>query len=183
MMFKCRFIYLCLTIWVTFNGFSTVWLNKSRKSKVYGCIPILAKPSIWLIVFPLQITELCGTSTPFMQAAFPSKTFPNHYTIVTVGPSQSQVSLELIDTPYSSANNLRYDHPSPPPYPSPTGSLPRVKWPRGQQHVWPRAQCLLQPVQWWKEQPRLVPGPTCEWMRRRREGRGRIEQVLLIDCF
>lgn len=25
----------------------------------------------------------CGTSTPFMQAAFPSKTFPNHYTIVT----------------------------------------------------------------------------------------------------
>lgn len=27
--------------------------------------------------------QKCGTSTPFMQAAFPSKTFPNHYTIVT----------------------------------------------------------------------------------------------------
>ncbi|KAM4549950.1 venom phosphodiesterase CdcPDE [Fundulus diaphanus] len=25
----------------------------------------------------------CGTSAPYMQAAFPSKTFPNHYTIVT----------------------------------------------------------------------------------------------------
>lgn len=29
-------------------------------------------------------TETCGTSAPYMQAAFPSKTFPNHYTIVTV---------------------------------------------------------------------------------------------------
>ncbi|KAK7898240.1 hypothetical protein WMY93_019093 [Mugilogobius chulae] len=28
--------------------------------------------------------QKCGTSTPFMQAAFPSKTFPNHYTIVTI---------------------------------------------------------------------------------------------------
>ncbi|XP_072304430.1 venom phosphodiesterase CdcPDE [Eucyclogobius newberryi] len=27
--------------------------------------------------------QTCGTSAPFMQAAFPSKTFPNHYTIVT----------------------------------------------------------------------------------------------------
>lgn len=38
-------------------------------------------------LFPLlflSITETCGTSTPYMQAAFPSKTFPNHYTIVTV---------------------------------------------------------------------------------------------------
>ncbi|XP_056299262.1 ectonucleotide pyrophosphatase/phosphodiesterase family member 3 isoform X2 [Pseudoliparis swirei] len=27
--------------------------------------------------------ETCGTAAPFMQPAFPSKTFPNHYTIVT----------------------------------------------------------------------------------------------------
>lgn len=26
----------------------------------------------------------CGTSASYMQPAFPSKTFPNHYTIVTV---------------------------------------------------------------------------------------------------
>ncbi|GLD59507.1 venom phosphodiesterase 1-like isoform X1 [Lates japonicus] len=31
----------------------------------------------------LYVTGRCGTSAPYMQAAFPSKTFPNHYTIVT----------------------------------------------------------------------------------------------------
>lgn len=31
----------------------------------------------------LRKLKKCGTSTPFIQAAFPSKTFPNHYTIVT----------------------------------------------------------------------------------------------------
>ncbi|CAJ1082841.1 ectonucleotide pyrophosphatase/phosphodiesterase family member 3-like [Xyrichtys novacula] len=36
-----------------------------------GLIPVLDKLS------------QCGTSAPYMQAAFPSKTFPNHYTIVT----------------------------------------------------------------------------------------------------
>lgn len=34
-------------------------------------------------------TETCGTSAPYMQAAFPSKTFPNHYTIVTVKTAAS----------------------------------------------------------------------------------------------
>lgn len=29
-------------------------------------------------------TGRCGTSAPFMQSAFPTKTFPNHYSIVTV---------------------------------------------------------------------------------------------------
>lgn len=37
----------------------------------------------------LCVIETCGTSTPYMQAAFPSKTFPNHYTIVTVIQSNS----------------------------------------------------------------------------------------------
>ncbi|XP_061752555.1 ectonucleotide pyrophosphatase/phosphodiesterase family member 3 [Nerophis ophidion] len=38
----------------------------------------------WSALAPV-LTKLrtCGTSTSFMQAAFPSKTFPNHYTIVT----------------------------------------------------------------------------------------------------
>uniref|UniRef100_A0A3B3XRH9 SMB domain-containing protein n=1 Tax=Poecilia mexicana TaxID=48701 RepID=A0A3B3XRH9_9TELE len=38
----------------------------------------------WSDVIPvLNKLRSCGTSTPYMQAAFPSKTFPNHYTIVT----------------------------------------------------------------------------------------------------
>ncbi|XP_036948184.1 uncharacterized protein LOC119016472 [Acanthopagrus latus] len=38
----------------------------------------------WSRVIPvLDRLKTCGTSTPYMQAAFPSKTFPNHYTIVT----------------------------------------------------------------------------------------------------
>lgn len=40
-------------------------------------------------------TETCGTSAPYMQAAFPSKTFPNHYTIVTV----KTLTLPYIHTP------------------------------------------------------------------------------------
>ncbi|XP_043995260.1 venom phosphodiesterase 2 isoform X2 [Gambusia affinis] len=38
----------------------------------------------WSDLIPvLDKLRSCGTSTPYMQAAFPSKTFPNHYTIVT----------------------------------------------------------------------------------------------------
>lgn len=38
----------------------------------------------WNQMMPvLNKLSKCGTSAPFMQAAFPSKTFPNHYTIVT----------------------------------------------------------------------------------------------------
>ncbi|XP_068431430.1 venom phosphodiesterase 1 [Clinocottus analis] len=38
----------------------------------------------WSALIPvLDKLKKCGTSAPFMQAAFPSKTFPNHYTIVT----------------------------------------------------------------------------------------------------
>ncbi|XP_029370635.1 ectonucleotide pyrophosphatase/phosphodiesterase family member 3 [Echeneis naucrates] len=38
----------------------------------------------WSGVIPvLDKLKRCGTSAPYMQAAFPSKTFPNHYTIVT----------------------------------------------------------------------------------------------------
>ncbi|XP_045914145.1 venom phosphodiesterase 1 [Micropterus dolomieu] len=38
----------------------------------------------WSSVIPvLDKLKKCGTSAPYMQAAFPSKTFPNHYTIVT----------------------------------------------------------------------------------------------------
>ncbi|KAM9737839.1 venom phosphodiesterase CdcPDE [Menidia menidia] len=38
----------------------------------------------WRDLLPvLDKLRSCGTSAPFMQAAFPSKTFPNHYTIVT----------------------------------------------------------------------------------------------------
>ncbi|XP_056876170.1 ectonucleotide pyrophosphatase/phosphodiesterase family member 3 [Takifugu flavidus] len=38
----------------------------------------------WHTLLPvLDKLRKCGTSAPFMQAAFPSKTFPNHYTIVT----------------------------------------------------------------------------------------------------
>ncbi|XP_037549053.1 venom phosphodiesterase 1 [Nematolebias whitei] len=38
----------------------------------------------WSTLVPvLDKLRKCGTSVPFMQAAFPSKTFPNHYTIVT----------------------------------------------------------------------------------------------------
>ncbi|XP_076013174.1 ectonucleotide pyrophosphatase/phosphodiesterase family member 3 [Genypterus blacodes] len=38
----------------------------------------------WNALIPvLEKLSTCGTSTPYMQPAFPSKTFPNHYTIVT----------------------------------------------------------------------------------------------------
>ncbi|XP_027142507.1 LOW QUALITY PROTEIN: venom phosphodiesterase 1 [Larimichthys crocea] len=38
----------------------------------------------WSALIPvLDKLRTCGTSAPYMQAAFPSKTFPNHYTIVT----------------------------------------------------------------------------------------------------
>ncbi|KAK1880593.1 Ectonucleotide pyrophosphatase/phosphodiesterase family member 1 [Dissostichus eleginoides] len=38
----------------------------------------------WAALIPvLDKLKQCGTSAPYMQAAFPSKTFPNHYTIVT----------------------------------------------------------------------------------------------------
>uniref|UniRef100_A0A3Q2C9X2 SMB domain-containing protein n=1 Tax=Cyprinodon variegatus TaxID=28743 RepID=A0A3Q2C9X2_CYPVA len=38
----------------------------------------------WSDLVPvLDKLRSCGTSAPFMQSAFPSKTFPNHYTIVT----------------------------------------------------------------------------------------------------
>ncbi|XP_051811061.1 venom phosphodiesterase 1 [Acanthochromis polyacanthus] len=38
----------------------------------------------WGALLPvLDKLRECGTSAPYMQAAFPSKTFPNHYTIVT----------------------------------------------------------------------------------------------------
>uniref|UniRef100_A0A4W6BRB1 SMB domain-containing protein n=1 Tax=Lates calcarifer TaxID=8187 RepID=A0A4W6BRB1_LATCA len=38
----------------------------------------------WNTLIPvLDKLRRCGTSAPYMQAAFPSKTFPNHYTIVT----------------------------------------------------------------------------------------------------
>uniref|UniRef100_A0A8C5GZ12 Venom phosphodiesterase 1-like n=1 Tax=Gouania willdenowi TaxID=441366 RepID=A0A8C5GZ12_GOUWI len=38
----------------------------------------------WSELIPvLHKLQTCGTSASFMQAAFPSKTFPNHYTIVT----------------------------------------------------------------------------------------------------
>ncbi|XP_071384257.1 venom phosphodiesterase 1, partial [Centroberyx affinis] len=38
----------------------------------------------WSALIPvLDKLKQCGTSAPYMQAAFPSKTFPNHYTIVT----------------------------------------------------------------------------------------------------
>ncbi|XP_077599311.1 venom phosphodiesterase CdcPDE [Stigmatopora nigra] len=40
--------------------------------------------SLWRTLIPvLDKLKTCGTSTPYMQAAFPSKTFPNHYTLVT----------------------------------------------------------------------------------------------------
>ncbi|KAG7215519.1 hypothetical protein INR49_014686 [Caranx melampygus] len=40
--------------------------------------------STWSALIPvLNKLKTCGTSAPYMQAAFPSKTFPNHYTIVT----------------------------------------------------------------------------------------------------
>ncbi|XP_051991794.1 ectonucleotide pyrophosphatase/phosphodiesterase family member 3 isoform X1 [Xyrauchen texanus] len=38
----------------------------------------------WRSLIPvLDKIRQCGTSTPFMQAVFPSKTFPNHYSIAT----------------------------------------------------------------------------------------------------
>ncbi|XP_041867733.1 venom phosphodiesterase [Melanotaenia boesemani] len=38
----------------------------------------------WNTLMPvLDKLRSCGTSAPYMQSAFPSKTFPNHYTIVT----------------------------------------------------------------------------------------------------
>uniref|UniRef100_A0A3P8WN38 SMB domain-containing protein n=1 Tax=Cynoglossus semilaevis TaxID=244447 RepID=A0A3P8WN38_CYNSE len=38
----------------------------------------------WSYLIPvLEKLRRCGTSAPYMQSAFPSKTFPNHYTIVT----------------------------------------------------------------------------------------------------
>ncbi|XP_077362346.1 venom phosphodiesterase CdcPDE isoform X2 [Festucalex cinctus] len=39
---------------------------------------------LWSALVPvLDKLRKCGTSTPYMQSAFPTKTFPNHYTIVT----------------------------------------------------------------------------------------------------
>ena len=33
----------------------------------------------------LQKLSDCGVHAPYMRASFPTKTFPNHYTIITVG--------------------------------------------------------------------------------------------------
>ena len=35
----------------------------------------------------LQALRHCGVHSPYMKAMFPTKTFPNHYTIVTVSSS------------------------------------------------------------------------------------------------
>lgn len=35
----------------------------------------------------LSVAETCGTHSKYMRAAYPTKTFPNHYTIVTVSES------------------------------------------------------------------------------------------------
>lgn len=51
---------------VSLDGWRAEYLQTWSK-----LVPVIAK------------LQKCGTSAPFMQAAFPSKTFPNHYTIVT----------------------------------------------------------------------------------------------------
>lgn len=51
---------------VSLDGFRAEYLQTWS-----GLVPVLDK------------LRTCGTSAPYMQAAFPSKTFPNHYTIVT----------------------------------------------------------------------------------------------------
>ena len=36
----------------------------------------------------LQRLSECGVHAPYMRSAFPTKTFPNHYTLVTVSAAQ-----------------------------------------------------------------------------------------------
>ncbi|XP_062858035.1 ectonucleotide pyrophosphatase/phosphodiesterase family member 1 [Trichomycterus rosablanca] len=53
-------------ILISLDGFKAKYLNNYG-----GLLPIITK------------LKQCGTSTPFMRPAYPTKTFPNHYTIVT----------------------------------------------------------------------------------------------------
>ncbi|KAL2080189.1 hypothetical protein ACEWY4_023982 [Coilia grayii] len=60
--------------------------------------------------------EQCGISTPFMQAVFPSKTFPNHYTIATglYAESHGLVDNSMYDPVFDasfSLSNAEKDNP------------------------------------------------------------------------
>ncbi|XP_067111326.1 venom phosphodiesterase 1 [Osmerus mordax] len=63
----------------------------------------------WHSLIPvLNKLKTCGTSTPFMQAVFPSKTFPNHYTIATGLYSESHglVDNSMYDPVFDSSFSL-----------------------------------------------------------------------------
>ncbi|XP_057211302.1 venom phosphodiesterase 1 [Triplophysa rosa] len=63
----------------------------------------------WSSLVPvLDKMRKCGTSTPFMQAGFPSKTFPNHYSIVTglYAESHGLVDNNMYDPMFDASFNL-----------------------------------------------------------------------------
>ncbi|KAF3706981.1 Ectonucleotide pyrophosphatase/phosphodiesterase family member 3 [Channa argus] len=72
----------------------------------------------WSSLIPvLDKLKKCGTSAPYMQAAFPSKTFPNHYTIVTGLYPESNGLIDntmydpVFDTTFS-LSNAEKDNPN-----------------------------------------------------------------------
>ncbi|KAI4817847.1 hypothetical protein KUCAC02_011220 [Chaenocephalus aceratus] len=70
----------------------------------------------WAALIPvLDKLKQCGTSAPYMQAAFPSKTFPNHYTIGLYPESNGLIDNVMYDPVFDasfSLSNPEKDNPA-----------------------------------------------------------------------
>ncbi|KAF3834347.1 hypothetical protein F7725_025551 [Dissostichus mawsoni] len=61
----------------------------------------------WAALIPvLDKLKQCGTSAPYMQAAFPSKTFPNHYTIGLYPESNGLIDNVMYDPVFDASFSL-----------------------------------------------------------------------------
>lgn len=87
---------------ILFQEIMFIWPLMSAPSQKTSVWPLLKPLSTWwndpftLAAFNYflspSISGNCGTSTSYMRPVYPTKTFPNHYTIVTVS-----VMLVLVD--------------------------------------------------------------------------------------
>ncbi|CAF93837.1 unnamed protein product, partial [Tetraodon nigroviridis] len=114
-------------IMVSVDGFRASYLKKG--------------PSVIPNIHKLRTT--CGTSAPYMRPVYPSKTFPNLYTLATVGPSDRARPHARGLNPCTCAAVS-------------SGALPGVSRHRGQHHARPRLQRHLQPAHQREAEPPLV---------------------------
>uniref|UniRef100_A0A672M404 SMB domain-containing protein n=1 Tax=Sinocyclocheilus grahami TaxID=75366 RepID=A0A672M404_SINGR len=91
--FSCRFSKPPLLL-VSLDGFRAGYM-KAYSSQ----LPVISK------------LRKCGTSTPYMRPAYPTKTFPNHYTIVTglYPESHGIVDNKMYDVTRNASFSLRAD--------------------------------------------------------------------------